>query len=296
MKACCEAKEVDYKAVRTAIADIMDNEDYDDGSLGPLLLRLCWHACGTYDKADNSGGSATGATMRFAPESGDGANAGLNVARDFLEPIKAQFPGISYADLWSLAGAVAIEEMGGPQIPWRAGRVDKPSGEYCPPVGRLPDAALGAQHLRDVFYRMGFNDQEIVALSGAHSLGRCHTDRSGFSGPWTFAPTTFSNLYFQALKEYTWTPKEWSGPFQYEDQTGELMMLPTDVALINDEKFAVYVDQYSTDRNKFNEDFVKAFVKLQENGVDFGQQSGSPSDNGRFWLLAFLTGCGLLRK
>jgi catalase (peroxidase I) len=43
-----------------------------------------------------------------------------------------------------------------------------------------------------------------VALSGAHTLGRCHTDRSGFDGPWTNAPTTFSNLYFQELKNNTW--------------------------------------------------------------------------------------------
>ncbi len=43
----------------------------------------------------------------------------------------------------------------------------------CPPDGRLPDAAKGPPHLRDIFYRMGFNDQEIVALSGAHALGRC---------------------------------------------------------------------------------------------------------------------------
>jgi len=41
-------------------------------------------------------------------------------------------------------------------------------------VGRLPDASQGAQHLRDVFYRMGFDDEAIVALSGAHTLGRCH--------------------------------------------------------------------------------------------------------------------------
>jgi catalase (peroxidase I) len=40
------------------------------------------------------------------------------------------------------------------------------------PDGRLPDAAQGAQHVRDIFYRMGFNDQEIVALLGAHALGR----------------------------------------------------------------------------------------------------------------------------
>jgi catalase (peroxidase I) len=53
-------------------------------------------------------------------------------------------------------------------------------------------------HLRIIFNRMGFNDQEIVALSGAHALG-CHTDRSGFEGPWQFSPTTFSNEYFRLL-------------------------------------------------------------------------------------------------
>lgn len=46
---------------------------------------------------------------------------------------------------------------------------------------------------------MGFNDQEIVALSGAHALGRCHTDRSGFEGPWTFSPTSMTNEYYKLL-------------------------------------------------------------------------------------------------
>ena len=44
----------------------------------------------------------------------------------------------------------------------------------------------------------------VVALVGAHTLGRCHTDRSGYSGPWTNAPTTFSNLYFQELANNKW--------------------------------------------------------------------------------------------
>ena len=46
------------------------------------------------------------------------------------------------------------------------GRVDKISESECPPQGRLPDAAQGPKHIRDVFYRMGFNDREIVALIG----------------------------------------------------------------------------------------------------------------------------------
>lgn len=55
---------VDYDAVRRAIAQAMDNDDYDDGSYGPVLVRLAWHCAGTYDKASNTGGS-NGATMRY---------------------------------------------------------------------------------------------------------------------------------------------------------------------------------------------------------------------------------------
>jgi len=46
---------------------------------------------------------------------------------------------------------------------------------------------------------MGFNDQEIVALAGAHALGRCHAEASGYVGPWSPTPTMFNNAYFTLL-------------------------------------------------------------------------------------------------
>lgn len=80
----------DYQAVYNEIASrLEEKDDYDDGSYGPVLLRLAWHASGTYDKETGTGGS-NGATMRFAPESDHGANAGLKAARDFLEPVKGK--------------------------------------------------------------------------------------------------------------------------------------------------------------------------------------------------------------
>jgi cytochrome c peroxidase len=199
----------DYAAVRKAIADELEsNPEYDDGNYGPLLVRLAWHTSGTFDKNTGRGGS-NGATMRFAPENAWGANAGLGLARDLLEPIKKRFPWISYSDLWTLAGAVAIEELGGPVIPWRPGRSDvEPAAVAGLPDGLLPDGDKGPNHIRDIFYRMGFNDQEIVALLGSHSLGRCHPDRSGWDGPWTNAPTTFSNLYFSELLNNKWHKKK----------------------------------------------------------------------------------------
>ncbi|KMS93323.1 hypothetical protein BVRB_032640, partial [Beta vulgaris subsp. vulgaris] len=156
--------------------------------------------CHEVDNRDRS----NGATMRFKPECDFGANAGLGIARQVLEPIKAKHPGISYADLWTLAAVVAIEHMGGPTISWRPGRVDAADGSACPPDGRLPDAAKGNDGTREIFYRMGFNDKEIVALIGAHALGRCHKNASGYTGRWTNAPTTFSNEFFRLLLEEKW--------------------------------------------------------------------------------------------
>ncbi|SCZ97889.1 BZ3500_MvSof-1268-A1-R1_Chr3-3g06436 [Microbotryum saponariae] len=259
----------DYDAVRKDIAKVIPRPDYDDGSAGPVLVRLAWHASGTYDEKTKTGGS-NGAGMRYECEGGDPANAGLQHARVFLEPVKEKYPWISYADLWTLAGVVAIKEMGGPDIPWKAGRTDFTDDSKCPPRGRLPDAALASDHLRDVFYRMGFNDQEIVCLSGAHSLGRCHSDRSGFEGPWSMSPTKFSTQYYRMLTKFKWEKKDWTGPFQYknEDLGEELMMLPTDLALIEDPKFKPWVEKYAADRDLFFSDFSKAFAKLIELGVD----------------------------
>jgi len=203
----------DYAAVYTEIASrLEEKDDYDDGSYGPVLLRLAWHASGTFDKETGTGGS-NGATMRFAPEADHGANAGLKAARDFLEPVKQKFPWITYSDLWILAGVCAVQEMQGPIIPYRPGRSDRDVAA-CTPDGRLPDASKTQKHLRDIFNRMGFNDQEIVALSGAHALGRCHTDRSGYTGPWTFSPTVLTNDYYRLLSEEKWQWKKWNGPAQ----------------------------------------------------------------------------------
>ena len=178
-----KANNVNFKKVKEDVENILWNKSYEDQHIGPLLVRLAWHASGTYDKDTKTGGS-NGATMRFKKEANDGANAGLDQARNFLEPIKKSHPGISYADLWIYASYVAIESMGGPHIDFAHGRQDAVDEKACPPNGRLPDAAKGRQHIRDIFGRMGFNDQEMVALiGGGHALGRCHTKRSGrFSG------------------------------------------------------------------------------------------------------------------
>jgi len=176
--------------------------------------------------------------MRFKKELNDPANAGLDKAHEFLKPIKEKYPGVSHADLWILTSYVALENMGGPRIPFTPGRKDAKDETSCPPNGRLPDATKGASHIRDVFGRMGLTDREMVVLiGGGHALGRCHKDRSGFEGPWTNIPTGLTNLYFKELLDKNWTEKKWDGPKQFEEKSKRLMMLPTDMEIKNDKEF-----------------------------------------------------------
>lgn len=279
----------DYDAVRKDIAALLHQPEYDDGSAGPVLVRLAWHSAGTYDAETDTGGS-NGAGMRYEAEGGDPANAGLQHARVFLEPLKEKHNWITYADLWTLAGAVAIKEMGGPEISWLPGRTDYVDDSKLPPRGRLPDGAQGADHLRWIFYRMGFSDQEIVALSGAHNLGRCHADRSGFDGAWVNAPTRFSNTYFRLMISRSWKEKTLdNGVRQFvhydEDAEEELMMLPTDLALMADPSFKHWVQVYAKDKDKFFEDFAKVFAKLIELGIardEKGQITNTDNEKGGY--------------
>jgi catalase (peroxidase I) len=252
----------DYKG---AVADIKTL--LEDESCGPLLIRLAWHEAGTWH-AKQGDGSANSASMRFAPECMHGANAGLHKARDLLEPIKAKHPKLSYADLWSLAACVAVSEAGGPDIKWRFGRKDAESASQCAPDGRLPDAAQTQDHIREVFNRMGFqSDREIVALIGAHTLGECHADRSGYVGPWTHDRLGFDNTFFTELIDQDWIVNKDIKQLQFKDAaTGKLMMLPGDMALIVDPKFRVICEEFAKDGDAFDKQFATSFQKLMELG------------------------------
>jgi cytochrome c peroxidase len=91
-----------------------------------------------------------------------------------------------------------------------------------------------------------------VALSGAHALGRCHAENSGYVGPWQGAPTVFSNVYYKLLAKQTkaeyWTADDRFGKLQYRDKSGTLMMLPSDLVLVQDDAFKKHVLAYAKDQ------------------------------------------------
>ena len=226
-----------------------------------MAVRIAWHSAGTFDSRYGTGGS-NGALMRFEPEKSDPANAGLSIIYDMLHVVKKRHPEVTFADLWSAAGSMAVEFLGGPRVPHAFGRQDFPAGHPTPPNGRLPDASQGAPHVRAVFGRMGMTDRETVALCGAHTVGRCHIVRSGYDGKWTSNPLKFDYESFQNLVGLTWTQKQWDGPLQYTDPSGELMMLPTDVAMLDDPAYRPFVELYARDEEAFFADFADAFAKL----------------------------------
>ena len=104
-------------------------ELFEECQCQPIMVRLAWHDAGTYSKWDGSGGPS--GSIRFMPEAGHGANAGLRWAMNKLESIATAHPGLTYADLYQLAGVVAVKTTGGPDIPFR-GKAFSTALRYIP--------------------------------------------------------------------------------------------------------------------------------------------------------------------
>tara|TARA_R110002096_G_scaffold436036_1_gene665727 strand:- start:2964 stop:5090 length:2127 start_codon:yes stop_codon:yes gene_type:complete len=213
-----EVKKLDFKALKKDLTDLMTNNQEwwpaDWGHYGGLMIRMAWHAAGSYRLADGRGGGGTG-NQRFAPLNSWPDNANLDKARRLLWPIKKKYGNkISWADLIIFAGNVAYESMGlktfgfgfgrediwhpekdtywGSEKEWLGkGRYDEEGSDklenplaavqmgliYVNPEGvdGNPDPLKTAQDVRVTFARMAMDDEETVALTaGGHTVGKCH--------------------------------------------------------------------------------------------------------------------------
>ena len=210
--------QLDVAALKRDLHALMtDSQDWwpaDWGHYGGLMIRMAWHAAGTYRIADGRGGGGTG-NQRFAPINSWPDNVNLDKARRLLWPIKKKYGNrISWADLIILAGTVAYESMGLESYGFAFGREDiwhpekdtywgaekewlgasRYEGEdretlenplaavqmgliYVNPEGvnGNPDPQKTAHDVRVTVARMAMNDEETVALTaGGHTVGKCH--------------------------------------------------------------------------------------------------------------------------
>ncbi|MFC7049132.1 catalase/peroxidase HPI [Emcibacter nanhaiensis] len=213
-----ELKKLDFEALKNDMRALMtDSQDWwpaDWGHYGGLMIRMSWHAAGSYRIADGRGGGGTG-NQRFAPLNSWPDNVSLDKARRLLWPLKKKYGNkVSWADLIILAGTVAYETMGlktfgfgfgrediwapeedtywGSEKEWLAkDRYESESEEslenplaavqmgliYVNPEGvdGKPDPLKTAEAVRVTFARMAMNDEETVALTaGGHTVGKCH--------------------------------------------------------------------------------------------------------------------------
>ena len=210
-----EFKTLDLDAVIKDLTALMtESQEWwpaDFGHYGGLMVRLAWHAAGTYRITDGRGGAGAG-QQRFAPLNSWPDNANLDKARRLLWPVKQKYGNkLSWADLYVLAGNAALESMGFKTFGFAGGRADvwepeelywgpegtwlgdeRYSGErqLSEPLGAVqmgliyvnpegpngnPDPVAAAKDIRETFFRMAMNDEETVALiAGGHSFGKTH--------------------------------------------------------------------------------------------------------------------------
>jgi len=210
-----ELQSLDFDALKSNIAEVLTtSQDWwpaDFGHYGGLMIRMSWHAAGTYRIEDGRGGAGDG-SQRFAPLNSWPDNANLDKARRLLWPVKQKYgKKLSWADLLVLAGNVALEDMGFETFGFGFGREDvwepeeifwgtedtwlgdeRYSGdrELARPFGAVqmgliyvnpegpngnPDPVAAARDIRETFARMAMNDEETVALiAGGHSFGKTH--------------------------------------------------------------------------------------------------------------------------
>lgn len=249
-----------------------------DATVAGALLRLAFH-----DAVRRADGQTRGADGSIQYEIPDAENVRLGRPLALVMAMKPD--GLSVADAVAVAGAAAVEASGGPRIAIGLGRLDasaaapatlerpiqQPGDEARDVVKRtLPEPGLSTVGLRRYFRRVGLSDQELVALMGAHTLGRHNTllnmtkaclrnltreclETAPVRAPFEArTPDAFDNSYYSLL--LAWDDRSL--------ERGEANFIPTDVALVLDASFRRHVVAFARSEPLFRTTFARAYAKL----------------------------------
>ncbi|GAQ83146.1 ascorbate peroxidase [Klebsormidium nitens] len=208
-----------------------------------ILLRMAFHDAGTYDKSSGTGGA--NGSLKY--ELSRALNEPISSHWSVIESIKGGLPNVSYADVIFLAGFYAIHITGGPLVTSvRTGRVD---ASVADPDNRLPLSSWNADQLTSHFGdAYGFGCQELVALSGAHSIGTSKVTPP--LGPMDDTSRVFDVRYYQKLVNG-------GGSF------------PSDKALSQSSDTSPYVRTYAGDQDAWWAEFVDALKKIGDLGATY---------------------------
>jgi len=229
----------------------------------PSLLRLAFHDAMTFDPV--SGGGGCNGSLLLTDELLRPENSGLEAASEFIQRMKAQMPELSYADLIALAAVVAVRICDGPQIRIAMGRSDSTVASTLP----LPQRFDTIDTLLQRFESVGLSARDMVALFGAHSLGKSE------AGTFTPDPFKFDNSYYVSLLRNQQQNKEQQNKEQQNKvNTGQNLcqrdgMLPSDIALLQLPELRKWVIQYAADQQMFFGDFSNALQKMLNLGGNF---------------------------
>src|SRR6478752_1546283 len=176
-----EFKKLDFKALKRDLAALMtDSQDWwpaDFGHYGGFMIRMAWHAAGTYRIGDGRGGAGAG-QQRFAPLNSWPDNANLDKARRLLWPIKKKYGNkISWADLIAYAGNAALESAGFTTFGFAFGRSDIWEPEEM--LWGQEDTWLGTDHR---YGGTNDSDRKLAEPFGATTMGLIYVNPEGPEG------------------------------------------------------------------------------------------------------------------
>jgi L-ascorbate peroxidase len=274
--------------VRNEVKNIITTKD---PTLSGPILRLAFHDATVRSIAEDPFIGGADGSIRYELEWSEnrGLSKPLKVVQAIFDLQKENFgdsenkASLSFADTLALSGSAAVQAAKGPYIPIKLGRkdvdhadnrfLDKPiqsETDRSTITTSLPSAALDSLGLRNYFKRLGLTEEELVALSGAHDLGRhvtltdmpkdclrnltrtCLEDAPVLTPFISKDPDTFSNRYFETLLR--WNSRAIN--------RGEALFIPTDVTMVVDDGLKKYVSEYANDEQLFFKRFRRAYQKV----------------------------------